>query len=518
MALRIRRGTEAQLQLTTPVEGELIYTTDSKDLFVGDGTTLGGIKVGGDIPASINDLTDVNIAGIAVGQVLKWNGSAFVPGNDDTTVGTGSGVVEGTNYRINIVADDSTTLVDVNNRYISGLIIGDLYDEISQTVVVDPNSRLSKLDIITDSGTLVFQHNTSNLYSPLGELIIDGNSKTFFGNISINSITADLKGSVFADDSSLIIDSVNNKIFGNVYGDVYNNLTDQLIIDTFVQEAALDIVTDTGDLILDRITGNFFNPNGDLLIDGIANSFFGTVQGTLVGNVVGDVVGSVFGDDSTLIINAVNNSISVNLANINLLSYTDTGSGFDGLRVVASDQNEAELRLNRENILPNGSQESVGVLYFDTLGTDGFESTVAYIQSFGSEDPGDNYAKAFLELSVINENGNVTQDNSLVLTWDGKTGFGTSNPTQKLDVRGNGIFSGEVQAAAFKGSLMADDSTTLVDATNGVITAQHIQFGSYSSVQRPSGINGMVIYNSTVNRFQGFQNGSWINLDDGTSA
>ena len=45
-------------------------------------------------------------------------------------------------------------------------------------------------------------------------------------------------------------------------------------------------------------------------------------------------------------------------------------------------------------------------------------------------------------------------------------------------------------------------------------------FGSYDATAR-SGLtaaNGMVIYNTTANRFQGYQNGAWINLDDGTAA
>jgi hypothetical protein len=40
MALRLRRGTDAERLLITPVEGELVYTTDTKLLYVGDGTTL----------------------------------------------------------------------------------------------------------------------------------------------------------------------------------------------------------------------------------------------------------------------------------------------------------------------------------------------------------------------------------------------------------------------------------------------------------------------------------------------
>jgi NifU-like protein involved in Fe-S cluster formation len=42
MALILRRGTDADRQNFTPAEGELIYTTDSKLLYVGDGVTQGG--------------------------------------------------------------------------------------------------------------------------------------------------------------------------------------------------------------------------------------------------------------------------------------------------------------------------------------------------------------------------------------------------------------------------------------------------------------------------------------------
>ena len=47
MALRLRRGTDAERLLVTPLEGELVYTTDTKKIFVGDGTTIGGTLVAG---------------------------------------------------------------------------------------------------------------------------------------------------------------------------------------------------------------------------------------------------------------------------------------------------------------------------------------------------------------------------------------------------------------------------------------------------------------------------------------
>ena len=45
MPLRLRRGTNAERTTITPIEGELLYTTDTKNLYVGDGTTVGGNRL-----------------------------------------------------------------------------------------------------------------------------------------------------------------------------------------------------------------------------------------------------------------------------------------------------------------------------------------------------------------------------------------------------------------------------------------------------------------------------------------
>lgn len=47
MALQIRRGIEADRTSITPAEGEPLYTTDTKMLYIGDGSTAGGNSVGG---------------------------------------------------------------------------------------------------------------------------------------------------------------------------------------------------------------------------------------------------------------------------------------------------------------------------------------------------------------------------------------------------------------------------------------------------------------------------------------
>ena len=49
MALQIRRGLEAARTSITPVEGEILYVTDTKRVYIGDGTTVGGNQVGGNL-------------------------------------------------------------------------------------------------------------------------------------------------------------------------------------------------------------------------------------------------------------------------------------------------------------------------------------------------------------------------------------------------------------------------------------------------------------------------------------
>ena len=145
-----------------------------------------------------------------------------------------------------------------------------------------------------------------------------------------------------------------------------------------------------------------------------------------------------------------------------------------------------------------------------------------------------------------------------VLSFDsrGYLGVNTFIVTEALDVVGNGKFTGtvtgaafvgsllgndsllafddatgnfngnQITAAAFKGTFVADDSTIIVDGVNGNVTGNtvtsngFVMFGSYDATARSNltAANGMVIYNTTANRFQGFQNGAWINLDDGTAA
>jgi Major tropism determinant N-terminal domain len=100
MPLQLRRGTDNGRLSITPVTGELIYVTDTKQVFVGDGTTVGGIPIGGGGAGYVGSRGLLGYTGSAVTGPLGYTGSAG-PGFTGSTgamgytgsVGTGTGAV-----------------------------------------------------------------------------------------------------------------------------------------------------------------------------------------------------------------------------------------------------------------------------------------------------------------------------------------------------------------------------------------------------------------------------------------
>jgi len=57
-------------------------------------------------------------------------------------------------------------------------------------------------------------------------------------------------------------------------------------------------------------------------------------------------------------------------------------------------------------------------------------------------------------------------------------------------------------------------SDTGIDVTGNIVSSGYTQFGSLTTGARNAltASNGMVIYNSSLNKFQGYENGAWVNL------
>lgn len=102
-------------------------------------------------------------------------------------------------------------------------------------------------------------------------------------NGTINVVISDVKGSVHADDSTLMIDGIAGQVVGPV-----NNSS--------VTTTTLTATTIIGDLTGD-VTGN------------VIGSLTGSLLGNSTGYHTGDMTGSVFADNSTLLVDAVQGSI-----------------------------------------------------------------------------------------------------------------------------------------------------------------------------------------------------------------
>lgn len=272
-------------------------------------------------------------------------------------------------------------------------------------------------------------------------------------------------------------------------------------------------------------TGNI-NITGSINSTTLTSSSSATIGGAL--NVSGNAfvqgsidaagfIGSVFRDNSTLIIDAITGDINAEriFAVNNIIRFFPTASGVRNDVHIHSTDERSNLKLTRDSATDlTGSTVNYGGILFERNDING-PFTPSFILG------GENYI-----VFAATVDGNFSNLRNF-LTWrDQKLGIGTNAPTDTLDVRGNGIFTGTVQAAALKGSVFGDDSTVLVDAINGSVSGSNIsatgfvQFGSLDAAARAAltPVNGMVIYNTTANRFQGYQNGAWINLDDGTPA
>jgi hypothetical protein len=85
----------------------------------GNGLQLTGTEFS--LNANINNLNDVDPSGVAIGQVLKWSGTQWLPANDDS--GSGSSLTKITeNFEVNSI--------DQQNQYLDLLHIPDTSDHL----------------------------------------------------------------------------------------------------------------------------------------------------------------------------------------------------------------------------------------------------------------------------------------------------------------------------------------------------------------------------------------------------
>ncbi len=247
MALQLRRGTNAERAAETFAVGELIYTTDTKQIYVGDGSTQGGVLVSSSAASSPASLTqNLSLNGFNISGTGNISATAFVgDGSGLTGIASGAGVEEGQEYAIdiqgNVRGDDTTVLVDAalgrvsadhygDGSNLTGITLNQLTNVDTTGVTTNSILKYDGADWVigVDGGgggglANVVEDTTPQLG---GNLDLNSNNITGSGNIDLSgNITAtafsgyhtgDTTGSVFGDDSTLLVDGINSKIVGPV--------------------------------------------------------------------------------------------------------------------------------------------------------------------------------------------------------------------------------------------------------------------------------------------------------------
>ncbi len=224
MPLQIRRGTEAErTAMTLPLAaGELLFVTNTERLYVGNGSTLGGVPITG---YTNEDAQDAVGSALVAGNATNGN-ITFTYGSTQDTANRINAAVNLSNYvgtigatavNANLVANDATVLVNVSTGAINlnGTVKGHVIPNATETYDLGSASyrfrdlylRGSSIKLgsatITSSGTAV---------DLPAESTIGGSPIPGFG--SGQNINANIVG----DDSTILVNTSTNTIQGTHVG------------------------------------------------------------------------------------------------------------------------------------------------------------------------------------------------------------------------------------------------------------------------------------------------------------
>lgn len=498
MSLQIRRGPSIDRLSITPVEGELIYDVNEKALYVGDGSTVGGVATAPTSVANIETTVAALFTSGVHSNVSYQYDSLANRINSSVDLTNYNNVITANGFKGSVFAYDDTLLVD-------GLLKGFQLDGTVRSNIVpaandayDLGNSLSRFrDLYLSGNTLYLGDAVINAVGPAVNL--PAGSTVNGAPISSGSGIVDgqaYKISIIGDDSSVIVDSVNNTV--NASGGIFGTLTGDVVGGSvFGQDSSLLVDAINGQIVGDinaRLGGNL-NTTGYSIVNN-ANLFVVTGGYTQFGSSLFDINGNVL---------------------IRRGQYTgDVSNGLNGFSFLQHHNNERADRVifgrsrgTAESPLPQLQNDWLGELAW--IGW-----TAGSTYTIGAS------------IRVIVEEDSVGAGMPTTMVFRTCDNTGVSRGAVKIDSQGRLMarsivpFDNSLQMFGdVVGSLFSDDSTRIIDGTDGSITAgSFVQFASLTTAQRDalSAVNGMVIYNTSNNKFEGRQNGVWINLDDGNVA
>jgi hypothetical protein len=568
MALQIRRGpTLDRAGNGTPefpgktfVEGELVYDTTEKALYVGDGTTVGGKAA-----SSYTDERAVDAVGAALvagtGNVVFTYGTTQDNANriDATVTLDGIGL-------LNVVEDTTPQLggnLDLNSRDITGTGNVNITGTVTATGFTGPltgNASTVTNGIYAGQkfyvGTTEIDIQRSSATQTLTGTSIDGNAGgnaatatklaatkningvAFDGSADVTVITQGTGVTVSGSTISIgqAVATTSDVTFNNltVSGDLTVNGTTTTLNTTTLDVEDLNIniaknATSVGAADGAGITiGNYANSptltylqSGDKIVINRrvdATSFYGDVTGNVTGNITGNVTGNVTSISANSFGTATITGGDGSNSSLKLRGYNQRGGlGYHGFLEVTNTYSSAANPNRYFRLDSDGVLEIVNCAYATTLLTLDNDGNMTVLGTF--ESTGNITAPGFTGPLT----GNVITNSITTPTVGGKltvtpeTTFSDYvNVDQDLLVVGTSVSITGVKVI----NQRTPGFTTAADLTNTRATFNvPVRFGSYTTVQRDALTpgNGDVIYCTDsgpggIGQFLGYANGAWTSL------
>lgn len=359
-SILLRRGPTSDRLAFVPLDGEIIYDTDQKKVYVGDGTTYGGKTVTSDITISgtgqvlnipNNALQNSTISGVALGGNLyaltigthltgtSYNGSSAVSLGVDATDANTAGKIVARDSSGNFSAGTITATLNGNATSATTATTATTASSVTNGVYTTGSyANPSWITSLSETKVLPSQTGNSGKFlstnglttgwvsaAAIGFPSIVGNSGKFLSTDGTTvTWTSPNNGTLSLSTSGVGIDVASTTFTANQSGNA-----------SFVVSSSATQNNIPSTIVYRDDSGNFS-----------AGTITASITGSLVGNVVGNVVGSLTGNADTVTNGVVTTGSYANPSWITALSIAQGGSGAN---------NKADALTN---FLPTG--ESVG--------------------------------------------------------------------------------------------------------------------------------------------------------------
>lgn len=309
MALKIRRGLQTHLSSITPAEGELIYTTDTKKLFVGDGATTGNM-----LPTVSSAVVSVNGAQgpvtLTTDDISEGGDNKYFT-NDRAQDVAGSLLANATVNGITFTYDSNTNALTATTTAQGTINSGELNTlayyptngtTLQSTVNLGWNENTNILTLA--DGVMNFRNNSGNS-SPL---VLDGFHTNALGNAILlrrsrgtsTAPTAVVNTDVLHAVNFAGYDGTQYKISASMYASVVQTVSTNIVptgltfttTDTTGTTAARVRITETGRLFLGPLSSTDLTSGGLTIRQTIAGA--GTGAGIAFRNTFNDAGGPTF--------------------------------------------------------------------------------------------------------------------------------------------------------------------------------------------------------------------------------